>query len=203
MDKEEQLFEEYHHLVKITLQKMFHNPRKLAQDKGLSYDDLLQYGRLGLMDACRTWEQKQLGTFRNYAIRNIKWSIGKYIPREQLNNSYYRYYQKKDDGNKRITLLSMNHQPFGAEDETNLYDVISDDNINGVNESIESQVLSELESNELFNILKEHEKEMVRMKMQGMIEKEIATHYGISRQAINVKFKQIRNRIQKYRGVTV
>jgi RNA polymerase sigma factor (sigma-70 family) len=203
MNAEELLFDEYHHLVKVTLNKMFHNPRSLAESKGLTYDDLLQYGRLGLLDACRSWEKKQLGSFRNFAIRNIKWSIGKYIPREQLNHSYYRYYQKDDDKNKRITLLSMNHQPFGSDDETNLYDVISSDNINHFNESIESQVVSELENNELFNILKPHEKEMVQMKLKGMIEKEIATYYGVSRQCINMKFKQIQKKINKYRGVTV
>jgi RNA polymerase sigma factor (sigma-70 family) len=194
----EELFEDHVHLAKVTVHRMFANPVKFAESKHLEIEDLYQYARLGLWDACKTWQDKPIGSFKGYAIRNMRWSIGKFIPREQLNQSYYRYYQKKDDRNKSISLISMSHQPFGEEDDSTLYEVIANND-----ESVESQVVSELENNELFNILKPHEKEMVQMKLKGMIEKEIATYYGVSRQCINMKFKQIQKKINKYRGVTV
>jgi RNA polymerase sigma factor (sigma-70 family) len=200
MNAEEKLFEEYEYLVSVTLHKMFANPSSYAKSKGLELDDLIQYGRYGLLDACRSWEQKQLGSFRNFAIRNIRWSISKSVPREDSTPHLYRYNgtTNRNPKDQRINVLSMSYQPFGEEDDSTLYDIIANND-----ESIESQVVSELENNELFNILKPHEKEMVQMKLKGMIEKEIATYYGVSRQCINMKFKQIQKKINKYRGVTV
>jgi RNA polymerase sigma factor (sigma-70 family) len=200
---EEQLYKQYEYLIPITVSKMFPDVHKFGQSVGLERDDIIQYGRYGLLDGIRTHDENITKSLRNHCIRCIRWSIGKHIPRERLNQSYYRFYQKDDDRNKKITLMSMSHKPFGDEDDTEYYDIISSDNINGMNESVEDKVISELETSEFYNILKPHEKEMVRMKMQGMIEKEIADQYGISRQAINIKFKQIRNKINKHRGVTV
>jgi RNA polymerase sigma factor (sigma-70 family) len=200
MNEEELQFEEYEYLVAVTVHKMYANPRSYAKSKGLEFDDLMQYGRYGLLDACRTWEQKQLGTFKNFAIRNIRWSIMKSVPREDATPHLYKYNgtTTRNPKDQRVNVLSMSYQPFGEEDDSTLYDVIANNE-----ESIESQVLSELESNELFNILKPHEKEMVRMKMMNMNNAEIGKHYGISRQAINVKFKQMQGKINRHRGVTV
>jgi RNA polymerase sigma factor (sigma-70 family) len=203
MDTKEKMFAEYEYLVSVTVHKMFANPRLHAQSKGLDYDDLIQYGRYGLWDACKNWEQKQIGIFRNFAIRNIRWSLGKCIPREEFNPHLYKYNgtTARNAKDKRITVVSMSHKPFGDEDETTFYDIVSSDNMNGANELVHDQVLSELEYNNIFSCLKPHEKEMVHMKMHGLNNKEIGDYYGISRQAIGVKFKQMQKKINRHRGV--
>jgi DNA-directed RNA polymerase specialized sigma subunit len=127
MNAEEQLFEEYSYLIPITLHKMYDSPKNIAKSKHLEYDDLLQFGRYGLMNACRTWESKKLGTFRNFCIRNIKWEIGSHLVRQSINQSMYKNTNaKRRKDNVKLTVLSMNNKPTqDAGEDTSFNDIIS------------------------------------------------------------------------------
>jgi RNA polymerase sigma factor (sigma-70 family) len=206
MNAEELLFEEYEYLVKITVSKMFANPSKIAISRGLEKDDLLSFGRIGLLNACRTWEQKQLGIFRNYAIRNIKWAIHRGMDREGLVTSHYKWkFNKTKHENKQVTLLSLSNKPYKDSEETDdYYEIIATDNINNFgSDDIESEVFASMKLNSLLSKLNEKEKQMVKLKMMDYTHQEIAEVLGVSRQAIQQKFKRMLAKFQSELEVTV
>jgi RNA polymerase sigma factor (sigma-70 family) len=194
---EETLFNNHIHLAENTVYKMFPNAKNYLEGKHLELDDVLQYGRLGLLKACQTWKDEQLGTFRNYAIRNIRWSILKGIEREQLTQTYYKNVNYTYNENRKVTLLSMSMQPYkNSEDEDmTYYDIVSMDT-----EKVESLVFCNMQLDKMLSKLKESDQEILRMRLyKGMTCDEIAKHYGIRRQAINTKLLRIRKKLNQYR----
>lgn len=210
MHEHEELFNEYEYLIKISLHKLFKHPHKVAQANHLQYDDLLQYARLGLFDACKTYESKKIGSFRNYAIRNIKWSITRNLSKEKLNLSIYKdeYYKGKQE-NRRFTLLSMHNKPHADnDDDTSFYDVISCDGINSFrsDDVLEGKVISSITTKNILNListLKKSDQELVMLRANDMSYQEISDYYGnkVTRQAIQAKLKRIKLKLNQYREV--
>lgn len=63
-------YTDHEHLVSLTL------PRVLPG--WVDKDDLMQAGRLGLWDACRTWDQAR-GPFRSWAITKIRFALREHL----------------------------------------------------------------------------------------------------------------------------
>lgn len=194
----EELCEQYDYLVTITLQKMFQNPHKYARSINIEYDDLLQFGRLGVWEAVKKYEEKKIGTLRNFIIRNIKWSIGRHITQEQAKGMYYKqmHNKKYTDRNHKVPVISMSNKPY-KEDETDYYDLIACDNIFKFknDDSIEKKVFSKEEFNDMFKYLKEKQRKIILMRMNGYTYKEIGDHLGVTRQAIENKLKTIKKKL--------
>jgi RNA polymerase sigma factor (sigma-70 family) len=206
MNAEELLFDEYKYLIPITLEKMFHNANKMAESRHLQKQDLIQAGRMGLLNAIRTWEDKRLGKFRNFAIRNIRWSISKSLDRESLHQSLYKLTNNhKKDENVSITLISMNQKPFDdRDDHSDYFDIVSNDgiNINLKDLSVENKVISSMRVKSIWNILTEQEKEMVLLKMEENLSyKEIGERFGVSKQRIGHLFIAMQNKVKRHMGV--
>jgi RNA polymerase sigma factor (sigma-70 family) len=205
MSPEEQQFEKFSYLIPITLHKMFQNPSKLAISHHLSYDDLIQYGRMGLLDAIRSYPEKGKGKLKeqSYMIRNIRWAIGCHISREALNQSTYKNtHYKKRHLNKKINLISMSMNPYNdMDDDATYYDIVSTDNYSQHPESIESIVHSEIECNRILKVLTVKEKEMVLMRMnEDLTYQEIGQRLGISKQYVGKFFKRIQDKINRHMG---
>jgi RNA polymerase sigma factor (sigma-70 family) len=206
MNPEEQQFEKFSYLIPITLHKMFQNPSKLAISNHLSYDDLIQYGRIGLLDAIRSYPEKGKGKLKeqSYMIRNIRWAIGCHISREALNQSIYKNtYNKKRNLNKKINLISMSMNPYNdMDDDATYYDIVSTDNYSQHPESVESIVHSQIGYNKMLNVLTDKEKEMVLMKMnENLSYQEIGQRLGISKQYVGKLFRGMQDKINRHMGV--
>jgi RNA polymerase sigma factor (sigma-70 family) len=198
MTEEDLLMKEYEKYVKITLEKMIPDTKNFANSIHLGVDDLLQFGRLGLMKAIRTRDKMISDNLRSHVIRNINV--------EGMNTSTYKdkYYKRNKLEHKQFGVISMSNKPYGEHEieETTYYDIIGHDNINKFeNESIDNEIIDKINSSKIWNLLKPHEKEMVKMKLQGYKEVEIAKLIGISRQATNKRFQKMQNRLKEQLGV--
>lgn len=196
----EQTCREYEYLVPTTLLKMYGNPYAYAKNKHLDYDDLYQFGMIGLWEATQSYPKKQIGTFKNYAIRNIRWSIRKQIILEQRKFSYYKSttsaYTSK---NFEVTTHSMSEY-LGDDDKMTFYDTVSCDNItNFINDdSVEMKSLSKVEFDNIMKRLNDMEKEILHLKMEGYSYEQIGAKYGVSRGAIGLRVKTIKSKINRY-----
>jgi RNA polymerase sigma factor (sigma-70 family) len=199
----EELFNKYEHYAKTTLHKVFHNPNAVAKNKHLSYDDLLQYARLGLWQACNSYtSDKQHLKFTSFAIRNIRWVLYRQLSKEGLKNLYYKSKDSTDDN--IVSLVSMSDSPTfnDSKDAKTYYETVSYDNINQFEDNfVESEIIANCGANEMLECLTESEKEMVLMKANEYLSyKEIGERLGVTKQAIGVKFKKIQNKILMYLG---
>ena len=194
----DELCEQYDHLVTITLDKMFDNPYKFAQSINLEYADLEQFGRLGVWEAVKTYEEKKLGTLRNFIIRHIKWSIGKQITREQTKGMYYKqmYNENYNDRNFKVPVISMSTKPY-AEDDTDYYDLIPCDNIfnRKNNNLIETKVFEKEDFNNTLKVLNKRHRKIVLLRMNGYTLQEIGDHLGVTRQAVENQLKTIKKKL--------
>jgi RNA polymerase sigma factor (sigma-70 family) len=200
--EEDLLMKEYEKYVVITLEKMIPDTKNFADSLHLGVDDLLQYGRLGLWKAIKTRDKMISNNFRSHVIRNIKWSLGRNISIQSMKESIYKdkYYKRNKLEHRKVDVVSMSNKPFGEHEieETTYYDIVGYDNINKFeNDSIDNQAIDNIECIKIFSLLKDHEKRMVLMKLKGYKETEIAKCFGISRQAINTKFKNMQKRLNE------
>lgn len=200
----EELYEQWEYLAENTIQKMFTNPSNFAKSVNLEYQDLIQFARLGLWKGCNTYTtEKQTSKFRSFAIRNIRWKVYELVRKYGMN-----YLVRKNKGyvdENRVSIVSMNSKPYkDADDDISYDDIISCDNINtfSKNDAVESQVISDLETSAMYNILTDKEKELVLMKMNEYLSyEEIGQRFGVTKQCIGMRFKKIQKKINRHMGV--
>lgn len=200
----EELYYEYEFVAKSTLHKMFRHPVKFAQSMGLEYDDLLQFSRMGLWQAACTYrEDKQTSTFRSFAIRNVRWKVYQQIKKYSNQCLYYKSKGFSDENN-RVKILSINCKIGNNSDEEREYEeIISSDNINNFgSETPESEFYSQTEYNKLMKMMTKKEKDLLQLKMAGFTYEEIGEMYGLTKQAIGMRVRKNKNKINRYTGVT-
>jgi RNA polymerase sigma factor (sigma-70 family) len=205
---QELLFEEYQYLVPVTIKRLFPNTRQFANSKHLDEDDLTQYGMIGLWKGIRNFDHSK-GTMklRNYLINNIRWTIYRYIQKNEMNQSYYKYDHKDKNGdNPKIKLVSMS-KPLDDEGGSDLYDIIGTDNINNfIPKDFDHALITNTEYDKLLKCidkLKEKDKKLFQLKMNGLDCEQIAQIYGVKRQGIHVKIQRIQKQLKSLmEGVT-
>lgn len=82
----EALYYEYEKYILPTIYRKFPNYKTFSNTHGLDLDDLIQYGRLGLYKACKTFDGKKGLNIRSYVIQMIAWTIMTEIKKNSLNN---------------------------------------------------------------------------------------------------------------------
>jgi RNA polymerase sigma factor (sigma-70 family) len=128
------------------------------------------------------------------------------MDREGMVTSHYKWnFNKTKNENKQITLLSLSNKPFKDSEETDdYYEIIATDNINNFGtDNLESEVFASMKLNQLLSKLNEKEKQMVKLKMMDYTFQEIAEVLGVSRQAVQQKFKRMFAKFQNDLEVTV
>lgn len=137
-------------------------------------DDLLQEGRIGLLNAIRTYDSSKNVPFAPYAYACIKNAIGMYI----------RHWTKLSSN---IDILSMNYTVLN---DIRLEDVLAD--------SKQEQMILDIESDDyssIDNILTDREKYILKKLLDGYSQTDIAAECGVSRQYISVTYLRMRNKI--------
>jgi RNA polymerase sigma factor (sigma-70 family) len=203
MNVEEQLLEEYSYLIPITLRKLFGNVERFAQSKHLEKDDLMQYGRMGLLNSIRTFDSTKTKSLRNHCIRNIRWYVMREVERDQMVTTYYKYnHNANGNENKKFNTISMSSKPFrDSNEDQSFYDVVDSDNINGVDESVETKAVFSVELDKMLSVLKEKDKELFLLSLEGLDCEQIAKIYGVKRQGIHVKLQRIKKQLKRHMGV--
>lgn len=181
-DKTQKLFEENERLVYSTVNRRFNSPN-FHDVHGLTLDDLYQYGRLGLLRACETYDKSKNTKFSSYAMSNIAWSISVESKRDSLGNKTTANFDLLDR-------TSLDRELPQADDvNTTLYDIL---------ESYEAGY-NDVEFDDLLNRMdKQLPKALstaVRMRLDGHVYEEIADALGVSQQAVRQRLKLNRSKI--------
>lgn len=178
----EELYQENEKLVFATVQRRFGNPAYRIQH-GLDEDDITQFGRMGLLKACQTYDSTKGTSFQSHAINNIVWSITAEAKRYSLGNINSRTNELADRVSMDISMESESGEP------QTLHDLLADEddsfNVAEVNYFIDT-VKSEI-SEDVGNLIK--------MRVDGMSFDEIAQELGVSKQAVQQRLRRNKKKI--------
>ena len=177
-DAEKILYEKYRPIVEIKVNKY----KLLAKRVGLDYNDLLQEGMVGLVDAINSYKDNKSSTFKSYAnvcIERQILTILSYARRKKhiyLNNSFSLDEVIDDSGRTLSDLLEGSVDPSVIiekdEEEKILYDRIESD-------------------------FSEFEKSVFELKMLGLEYKEIADLLDKSYKSVDSALQRIRFKLRK------
>lgn len=177
----EELFEKYEKLVFSTVYERFGNP-SYRMSHGLDWEELLQFGRMGLLRACKTYKKNSDFVFATHAIRNIVWSVNVESKRYSLGNV-------NKSSNELLDRVSMD-EPIGSQlNHETAHDVVESYE-EGFSEFEIKDLLQSIGSNISTDV-----SEIVKMRMEGLTFDEIATTLDISRQAVEQRLKRNRDKI--------
>lgn len=166
----EKLYSEYEKLIVPTIHRQFPLHREFISAHGLELDDLIQYGRIGLYRACKTYDDSKGASMRSYAIQSIIWMINDELTKDSLNNV----------DNKSLILLDKNSldNKFSVENSEDLYlyDVVGEDESGYMDIEVEHLIES------IRGAVSDRLVDIIKMKYQGYTYKEIGNTIGVSSQ---------------------
>lgn len=183
-EEQQRLFDEHEVLVYATIQQRFSNYR-FRSSHGLEQDELEQFGLIGLVKACKTYDESKNTAFRSHAINHIIWSITTMGRQNSLNSANTETYDLLDK-------TSFDMEIEGADGEVNtLYDVYE------VVEDGYNQVEYDDALNYILEKLPPAVAEAVEMRAQGYTLQEIAKIKGITHQAVRQRIAPREDKIRE------
>jgi len=199
----EELYGEMEYLAEVTVHKLFPQPKKYANSLHMDLDDFYQFAKMGLWKGIQTFHTVTHNrTLRSFLIQNIRWSIHYGIWRSNVQD---RIYKSKDATEDNLaTVISMSNSPqYNIENTNTFYDLVSADNINkfdSTEDYPENIVISQFDKEGIMSVLKPMERELVKLRMgnEQLTFREIGEIYGVSKQNIHMKFKNIQKKIRNY-----
>jgi RNA polymerase sigma factor (sigma-70 family) len=178
-----QVYKDNEVIILQTIQRRFNDPAFLRLH-GLTKDDLIQSGRIGLLRAYKTYDKSKGTEFETHAINCIKWTITVESKRDSLGKvkkwtydladrvSFETEVAEDDSGN----IFTM-HDFVGDQDDG--YEKIEfEDFINSIEKTTNKRLA-----------------DIVRMRLEGMTFEEIGHEFGVTHQAIRQRLKGNRDKI--------
>lgn len=182
---EDEIIRKYEHYIKATIHKQLSGGKTFLNLHGLTEDDLMQYGRLGLLYAIRTFNPEK-SDFLTYAINCIFWTINSEAKKDSLYNQSNYTYSLADT-------CSLNETVSVDADETDMEygETIADENdhigdlevemlIEGIREDIPDKLY-----------------QYIKLRYQGYTFDEIGDMFGTSRQAVQQYLKRHQDKLHK------
>lgn len=161
---EEELIKKYERLVyKIV--------NKFSPPEGSTYEDLVQVGRIGLLNAIRNYDTSYGTTFITFAYQCIRAELIKYIR---------PYLAVKRTGG--VVSLDL---PVPDTENLCIEDILA------ASVNVEEEVIA----NDLLYRLTEKQPEIVKMRLEGYSQPEIARKVGLSQAEISRKLKKLRKKV--------
>lgn len=149
---------------------------RIAKKYGMDFSDVEQIGAETLYKCCLRFQEQGESTFANYAIRNIQMQIQTEFRRR---GEMVRIPdEKRKDIKHEYQSLDT---PLGDTDET--FASLLPSTVN-----VEKKVIRKITMEEKLETLKEIEREVILLKLNGKTEKEIAKKLGKSTGAIQMTF---------------
>lgn len=184
----EELYESHEHLIDITINRNY-NSTAFQKLHGITTDDLRQYGRIGLFEACRTYDKYKSTSFQTYAINCINWRIKDESKVDSLRSLSNWTNETYDCDSLDTTLCSdANGEPI------NMYEVI------GQYEEGYFNINEQEQLNFLINKIREQVSsrvaDIIELRLQDYNVTEIADILNISHQGVSSVLKRHSNRIK-------
>lgn len=174
----EELYFKNEHLVPITLNKTFPNPKNYAKAKRIELDDLLQYGKTGLWMAATTWDKSKT-KFETYAINRIKWYLLE-VSKRELNIMKLEANKKYTD-NEYYGIVSMDAKISGESESNTLHDILHNDSYKNDFKEVEEKIYID----QCLKWYKGFDKEVFKRRIDGLTLTEIANIYGTSKKNVS------------------
>lgn len=165
----EELFLKHEYLIHSTIKRNFSSP-SYRHAHMLDMDELYQFGRIGLYEACLDYDSLRGKSFRNYAIDKIIWKVQDESKKNSLRNVNY-------SSNELLDIISFNSVLNGDDGE----DVELQENVSDDSDFI-GDLLVKLSIKQVTKKLPSKVYDILALRMQNFTFEEIATELGISRQ---------------------
>lgn len=153
----------------------------------LDYDDLVQIGNIGLINAARRY-RPEIGKFSTLAYRLIIYAIQRYFRDNSAGGVKIPRHQKQAG----VTVPCCSYQAEVAGSGTN--EPLRFESMMG-----EEQDFSGAYVDEFCGVLSSREKKIVKLRMAGLTQQEIARAFGISQAQISRDITKIKKKFAKYR----
>lgn len=190
MSSPEEYFNTYQHLAKETLYKMFPNPKGVARQHGIEFEDLLQMSSLGLWKGCLSFNPSK-SQIKTHLINNCRWYICERLKRE---TSLIKYDSNKFNEIQKFGLMSIDAEVMESQyNVPKLYhDIIPSDT------DVQQDAMGNLTSDYIWSKLNDKQKEVIKLKEKGLSFREIGLMWGTSGQNVQHHFKKARIQLQTY-----
>lgn len=181
------LYNENKKYIMPTIRRNFNNPEFLALH-GITREELIQSGRIGLYRACQTYDESKGTTFRTYAIDNIKWAISDEAKRDSLGRAEKWTFDLVD----RISFdMELDH----VNDEVvSLYDLVGEEE-QGY-EELEVEMEMERKLKLIEEKLPERLATIVKLRAQGYTTMEIGEKIGTTHQNVSQLLRYHKDKIK-------
>ena len=178
-DAEKVLIEKYKHVIK----SIANNYLTIAKNIGMDENDLYQEGLLGFINAINSFSNEKNVTFYTFSSKCIEYKI-----RDAIRQSGRKKYSSLN------TALSLD---LYSEEEKELYKLISDDSKDPSKQLIELEDKKDLLNNINKNLTK-FEQEVLKFKLEGYTNEEIAQILKKEKRSIENSITRIK---QKYKEI--
>lgn len=184
----EELYNSHEHLIGITVNRNYSSPA-FKRLHCLTNDDLYQFGRIGLFEACKTYDKYKSTSFTTYAINCINWRIKDESKVDSLRNISNWTNQTYDCDSLDTTVrIDMNGEPvnmyeFIGQYEEGYFDVNEEGQLSFLIDKIREQVSSRVA-------------DIIELRLQDYNVTEIADILDISHQGVSSVLKRHSNRIK-------
>ena len=183
------LYNENEKYVFATAAKRFNN-QQLQSQHGITQDEVIQHGRLGLYRACREYSPSKKSTFRTFALNHIYWSMNTESKKESLTRKQGVW--SFESTVERLSLDDLVPECNSEDDVATMHDVVADPTA--------SNMFNQLEMDEKFaqlsDVISERVADIVDLRIQGFNNVEIGKKLGVTRQRIDFLLKDNREAIK-------
>jgi RNA polymerase sigma factor (sigma-70 family) len=183
----EDLYHEYEHYATETLYRMYENPNNIAKSHRIEFEDMLQFAKIGLYNACLSYDPSK-AKFSTYAINTIKYAVKTSLNRE---TRIFKYNMNKAATERdKYQLLSCDENIKGTEGDLTLHDLIG----NGYvleDDAANREYVRYIEDNIEPDIL-----EMIKMKSKNVSLSKIGEKFGLSGERIRQKIVSVRKQLE-------
>jgi RNA polymerase sigma factor (sigma-70 family) len=190
----EEYFNEYQHLSKVTILKMFNNVNGICTQHRIELDDLIQYAATGLWKACLSYQPDKGTKFKTHAISNIRWHVNERLKRE---TSLIKYDSNKFNDIEKFGLLSMDaeHSEY-SDGHCTYHDIIPNDEI-----TVEDSVFGKFEETQLLSQLNDKQRKIVKLIQKGLNTNDIARLWNMTGSNVRFHYGKAKKLIEEYSEV--
>lgn len=182
----QELYDKYKYLIEVTIYKQGYGQIDFLELHGLTKDDLIQHGRLGLNKACKEHDSTKTASFRSFAISNIIWAINVESIRESLSRDKSWSFNTIN----RVSFDSILPNSLG--EQTTLHDLISDGEPHEMAENVEvDESLQAIEK-----VVSEKTMSIINMKLKGMTNAQVGEALGVTHQNVSYILRKNKDKIK-------
>lgn len=178
-----ELYYEHEKFIEATVLKRFNSPA-FWELHGFTKDDLIQHGRIGLFEACKTYDSSKETSFRTYAISKIYWNISNECKKESLS-------KKKGWTFDTVERTSFDRAVDDSEgDVFTLHDTLASEGDDFYDVEMKQAIDNVLSS------LTPRAAEVVKLKLEGFNDVQISNKIGISKQRVGQHLSKNKEKIK-------